>query len=423
MDAGENLAAILRQRPETQFLSQVVVRITSMHSAPIDQAITWLEKANADLDPELLAADAARDLLAAYARAEKLASFGRTVLARRVDDATEVARVTGTSVGKAKAAVEAGRALGDAADVRGAFQGGDISLDQATEIAKAEQARPGSGRELLSVAHSESFHVLKERARRLVLDAAQCRGLAARQHEARFARNYIDDVGMVHLHLALEPHVGTPIVNRAEVEAARLHRDAKNDGRSEPFERHLADAYAGLLGGSTTTGRSRRPELVVLVSHDVAKRGWTDVRTGETCKIPGVGPVAPHVARQIAADAFLSGVFFDGKDLRHVRRWTRNTPVEVLLALQLGDPPEFDGIKCVDCGNRFRTENDHVEPHIAGGAASRDNLRPRCHPCHKSKTERDAKAGKLKPRVADAKRGPPRACLRMRRVGAPDGRR
>jgi hypothetical protein len=55
---------------------------------------------------------------------------------------------------------------------------------------------------------------------------------------------------MVNLYLRLEPHVGTPIVNRAEAEAARLYRRAKREGDQEPFERHLADAYASMLKGS-----------------------------------------------------------------------------------------------------------------------------------------------------------------------------
>ncbi|MGH2697647.1 MAG: HNH endonuclease [Actinomycetota bacterium] len=78
-----------------------------------------------------------------------------------------------------------------------------------------------------------------------------------------------------------------------------------------------------------------------------------------------------------------------------MRRWTRNTPVEVRVALQLGDPPTFDGVRCVDCGNRFRTENDHIEPHCAHGPASIDNLEPRCWSCHQAKTARDRKAGKV----------------------------
>jgi hypothetical protein len=51
-------------------------------------------------------------------------------------------------------------------------------------------------------------------------------------------------------------------------------------------------------------GPARRAELVVLVSHEVARRGWTEVGEGEVCKIPGIGPVFPEVAREIAQDAF-----------------------------------------------------------------------------------------------------------------------
>jgi hypothetical protein len=135
----------------------------------------------------------------------------------------------------------------------------------------------------------------------------------------------------------------------------------------------------------------------VVVSHAVAKRGWTDVKKGELCKIPGVGPVAPEVAKAIAEDAFLNGVFYDGVDLRHFARWSKHIPIEVAVALELGDPPAFDGVTCVDCGNGFRTEFDHVEPRAARGPSSNGNLRPRCWTCHHAKTKRDRKAGRLKP--------------------------
>jgi 5-methylcytosine-specific restriction endonuclease McrA len=101
-------------------------------------------------------------------------------------------------------------------------------------------------------------------------------------------------------------------------------------------------------------------------------------------------------------------VFYDGRDLRHLRRWTRHAPIEVLIALELGHPPAFDGIACTDCGKRFRTENDHVEPHVAHGPASTANLKPRCWSCHRAKTERDRKAGKLTSSDPGAERGPPR---------------
>lgn len=376
-------------------MSQGVGIIGFMKTVAIDEAVTWLEKANADLEPELLTDPAAREMFAAFARAEKLASFGKTMLARRMNDAAAVAKVAGTSVGKAKASLEAGNALAQAPEVRTAFRRGGISLDQAAEIARAEVAKPGCASDLLDAAGTESFQVLREKSRKIVLEAAQKKGLAERQREARSARRYVDELGMVHVHLAWEPHVGTPLANRAETEAARLYREAKKAGEPEPFERYLADAYAAMLSDSGSTRRSSKPEMVILVSHEIAKRGWDEVKEGEICSIPGVGPISPEKAKEIANDAFLTGVFYDGKDLRHMKRWTRNTPVEVRLALQLGDPPEFDGLKCVDCGNRFRLEIDHVEPHIAGGPASVDNSDPRCRSCHKAKTIKDLRAGKF----------------------------
>ena len=99
----------------------------------------------------------------------------------------------------------------------------------------------------------------------------------------------------------------------------------------------------------------------------------------------------------------MNGVFYDGVDLRNYRRWGRHVPIEVAIALELGEPPDFDGIKCVDCGNRLRSEIDHVEPRGGGGATSHPNLKPRCWSCHKQKTERDHKTGKLKSR--DRKNG------------------
>lgn len=385
-----------------------------MASKLLREAIALLEKANTEIEPELLTAARARELLAAYARAEKLAAFGVAALARKIDDTTEIARAAGTSMGKAKAVVATGKVMGSSPDLTIALQHGDISLDQATKIASAEESAPGSARKLVDIARKESFGVLTEKAQAIKLEAEQHRDLSIRQRKARFARVHSDLLGMTHIHLALEPHVATPIVTRAEAEAARLARAARKAAGAagskragagnasaggdeisgvEPFDRYLADAYATLLTRKGK-GRTTRPELVVLVSHGVAKRGWKDVRAREVCKIPGIGPLAPKVAKEIARDAFLSGVFYDGKDLRQLKRWSRAIPAEVKVALELGDPPTFDGVRCVDCGNRFRTEFDHVRPRSARGPTSHPNMKPRCWSCHQAKTARERAAAR-----------------------------
>src|ERR671918_2722254 len=229
-----------------------------MAGTTVTEEVEILEKAIADLEPELLPVDSARDLLDEYARADKLVSYAKAVLARRIDDAAAVARAMGTSMGVAKKTLETGSALKDAPEVGSALAAGDISLDQAGEIAGAEQAKPGSATELLAVAQTESFHALSDRARRIKLEAEQHRGLGDRQREARSARSHIDELGMVDIHLRFQPHLGTPIVNRADAEATRLYREAKKNGDAEPFERHLADAYARMLSG-TGNGRTTRP--------------------------------------------------------------------------------------------------------------------------------------------------------------------
>ena len=120
-----------------------------------------------------------------------------------------------------------------------------------TRSLKAEASAPGAAKELLRIAKNESFHVLKDEARRTKLEAEQHRGLAERQRNARRASHHADELGMVNVHLAFEPHVGAPIMAKAEAEAQRLARAAKKSGSDkEPFERYLADAYAKLLEGS-----------------------------------------------------------------------------------------------------------------------------------------------------------------------------
>jgi hypothetical protein len=304
----------------------------------VDEAIELLEKSNSGLEPELMDSSSARELLAAYDRAQRLCAYGVAALSRKLGDAAELAKVTGTSMGKAKETVATGEVLKASAELGDALRHGDISLDQASQIAVAEEACPGAAKELVKVAKEESFQVLRESARKVKLEAEQHRGLGERQRKARSARTYSDELGMVHIHLALEPHVGTPILARAEAEAARLATKAKRDGCLEPFERHLADAYASLLAGAGK-GPAKRPELVVLVSHEVIRRGWEDVRAGEFCKIPGVGPVPPEVAKKIAEDANITGVSYDGTELRHMKRWTRKIPADVRGALGLAPRP------------------------------------------------------------------------------------
>jgi hypothetical protein len=305
------------------------------------RVVGLLEEANSALAATVTPRAETEQLLAWYARAERLAAYGTAALSARLGDASELARVAGTSVGRARRVIETARVVAGSPVLAEAMQSGAVSVEQAGEIARTASVAPESVGELVDVARGESFQVLTERARSVRVAAVDRAGLGERQHRARRLRHWVGELGMVHVNAVLEPHVGARVVNRLEDEARRRARAARSNGRpAEPFERYLADALGAVTGdGAESPGRT---ELVVLVSHEVTRRGWRDVRDGEHCKIPGVGPVPPEIAHEITRNAFLTGVLYDGTDLRHVRRWTRHIPTEIRIALNLGDPPGFD---------------------------------------------------------------------------------
>ncbi|HEY1633944.1 MAG TPA: hypothetical protein VGF64_04245, partial [Acidimicrobiales bacterium] len=45
-----------------------------------------------------------------------------------------------------------------------------------------------------------------------------------------------------------------------------------------------------------------------------------------------------------------------------VKHFGRHIPAELRTALDLGGPPDFDGVICVDCGTRHHIQYDHVDP-------------------------------------------------------------
>lgn len=358
----------------------------------VNRANELVEQANR-VETEGRSPGAIRRVVAAYGRLVKLGSAGGATAALLLGDPGTLAGATGTSMTKAKEALKTAEAADQTPELGDAFRAGELSMDQATEIAKTEKVAPGSAGPLLKrVRGGAPIKVLRDEGRRRRLEAQSSEDLAERQREARYLWHGITDEGMYRLEGEFEPEVGARLVNRLEAQARRLAKAARH---AEPFPRYLADALPDLVAGKGT-GKGKT-ELVVLVSRGVAERGWQDVQDGEFCKIPGVGPIDPETARRIARNAFLSGIFFDGEDLRNIKRWTRHIPAAVKVALNLGDPPDFDGPRCEDCGMRHGLEWDHDDPKANGGETSLENLEPRYWRCHQKKTARDREAGRLRP--------------------------
>jgi hypothetical protein len=287
------------------------------------------------------------------------------------------------------------RALGDMPDTQAAVTSGELSLAQASEVARTEAECPGSEPELLQVAKSGSLKTLKEKAKKRRLEAVDAEELHARQLKARLFRHWRTDLGMVGFAGELSPGVGLPFVNRLDAETDRLRRQARRDGNRDAREAFAADALVKLAAGAGQ-GKARSADLVIVCDLRAFRRGHA--HPGEPCHLVGGGPVPVSVVKVLSEDAFLKAVLHDGTRIDTVVHFGRHPKAELRTALELGAVPDFDGVSCVEvgCDRRYHLEWDHVDPRANHGPTSYDNLKARCYPHHQEKTARDRQAGLLR---------------------------
>lgn len=385
-------------------------------TADLLEAANVLRALAAAFDPAVVSGEDAATLAESLGAARKACAAAQARAALRAADCGAhrlrgfagahewLGRLSGSSAGEARAALEAVGAVERCPETKAALVAGDLSLAQAGVIAGAEEACPGSEAALVDLAGRSDLGTLKDEARRRRLAAVDPEELSARQHRHRSLRHWRDAEGMVRLSVALAPAAGVAVVNRIEAETQRLRRRAGAAEQRESFEAVAADALVALASG-TSSGPPGRTEVVVVCDLAAWRRGHT--HGGETCHIMGGGPVGVGVAMELAEDAFFKAVVHDGVAIGTVTHLGRHMPAHLRTALDLGPLPELDGVTCVEegCGRRYGLEWDHVDPVANGGATSFDNLRPRCQPHHAEKTERDRRAGLLGPGLAAV--GPP----------------
>jgi hypothetical protein len=133
----------------------------------------------------------------------------------------------------------------------------------------------------------------------------------------------------------------------------------------------------------------------VVIDHAALVRG--NAVEGETCEIPGVGPVNVAWVREMLGDAFVTAVIKKGRDITTVAHFGRHIPAHLRTAMIVA------GRECVveGCDARGYLEIDHCEVDFAdGGPAAWWNLDYGCSVCHRRKTQgwvlgpRDPKTGK-----------------------------
>ncbi|MDQ3766295.1 MAG: HNH endonuclease [Actinomycetota bacterium] len=352
------------------------------------------------LDSDVLDGASATELVSEFAAIERLAAAGKALCAKRVADsgawrrdgdrspARWMARTTGTSVGNALGVLETAERVGELPATETALRSGELSEVQAKEIVAAAAASPASEPELLAAVKAESVSELKERCARVKAAAGTAE---LDRYEAirarRRLRHFRDPDGAWHLDAVLTPDAGAVVVAALEPYTERVFQTARRQGRRESHAAYAADALVEMaehvrICDDEPSRRSPGATVHVVVDHQALLRG--SLEDGETCEIPGVGPIPVATARALAGDAFLSALLTDGTDIKAVSHLGRTIPARLRTAVEMRDRT------CVvsGCDVRRHLEIDHIRPRGDGGPMRLDNLARLCRWHHYLKTHR-----------------------------------
>jgi hypothetical protein len=298
--------------------------------------------------------------------------------------------------------LRAAAALPGAPGTDAALRAGALSARQAEAIAPAVAADPSAEARLLAMAEHQSLQKLRDEAARV--KAAADPDAAARHERIRRERSYREfgcpdgsRRGVL---------TGTPEDLALFRSGAQPFIDQRVDEARRSGEQEASEAYAfdGVLAMARSTmvdaaegagvasearkarghrGRRRlneRRELIALVDLAALRRGH--LLPGETCEIPGIGPIPLESAINEFGEAALRIVIRDGVDVTtvvHTGRTANEVQATGVFARQRGR-----------CG-RPRcdlpiSEIDHTDDFVPCGPATLDRLVGLCGHDHDLKT-------------------------------------
>jgi hypothetical protein len=366
-----------------------------------------------DFDPDRVSCDDAVALLDWFTEVERLAGAGKTLAAAKAGQGSAwreagdrsaadwLAKKSGTTVGEARGLLETGAALPDAPATAAAFREGKLSGRQAAAIAPAAAADPSAEQRLLQMAEYQSLEKLRDEAARV--KAAADADTAARHERIRKARSFRSYERADGSHsgvltgtpedIALFKAAAQPFIDQRIDEARRSgEREASEvyafDGVLAMARSTMCDANAGSAATEARTARggrgrkrlSERRELLALVDLAALLRGHLE--PGETCEIPGVGPIPLETAIKEFGEAALRIVIRDGCDIRtvvHTGRTANELQVTGVFARQkgrCGRPP---------CGRPI-SEIDHTNDWARSRQTTFEDLLGLCGHDHDLKT-------------------------------------
>jgi len=340
------------------------------------------------LDESTVSGSDAAKLVDQFAEVERLAVAGRTLAAARVQQ-TKAWRASGapsivawmadhsrSSFRHAASTINMAMRLEQLPATREALVSGNLSERQASEISAAAELDPKAETGLLLMAQHEGIAALREKCRDVAAAAASDEDARERIRRSRYFRHWLEGDGALRLDGRLTPDEGAPLLATIRARADALEAQARRSGQTENSEAYAADALVSLVDGAGAP----RAVVHVHVSQTALARGATEA--GETCRIPGIGPISVGAARRLAASGSVKLLETDGVDVKRVAHAGRTVPASIRTALEARDPT------CVvpGCNKRRDLEIDHIVPFAAGGETKLENLVRLCRWHHAQKT-------------------------------------
>jgi hypothetical protein len=344
-------------------------------------------------DPERMKTVDAAALLKVFSAIRRLGAAGEVLCAPRAAQSTVwrdeghrspaawMAKTTGCELSDALHTLEAGGALDALPATQEALRHGELSRSQLKVITDAAPTRACDERALLAAAATGTMKGLKEKGAQIKA-AATSEKEEAERHRAirasRYLRHWSAPDGAFRLDARLTPEAGAQVMACLSREADARFQEARKNEDHEPPAAYAADALVALVTGTAICARRRTPKtpraiVVMRVDASAWKRGY--VKPGETCVIPGVGPVPVAAVRRQLPDAFLKILVTRGADVTTVCHVGRTVPAHLQSALEARDPT------CVvpGCDTALGLENHHWrEPYAECKTATLSGLARVC---------------------------------------------
>ena len=363
-------------------------------------------------EPDLYSGEDAKKLVKLFSEVKHIATSGVMLAARRVEQThaheqeghktagTLLANLTDESVGSAVSMLEMAKSIEAHPAIDEAFRSGKLSEQKARQIASAADARPDQAQNLLDAAAQMEAGGLRRHCAD-VCQSARSEDDSVDHYEQmrkkRYCRIWSDQDGFGRVEARITGDALAVLRSCIEPFEKQVFDEARIQGRHDPQQVYAADALIAMVkasrdgkgsgdgsenGSGNGSDTHRRPEILMRVRVDLPalKRGRTI--PGETCSIPGIGPLPVALVRQILGDSLLELVITEGQDVRAVVTNSRHIRRALQIALEERDPT-----CCVPgCEMSDPLETDHRTDFAKGGPTSLDNLARLCPFHHDLKT-------------------------------------